>query len=197
MQKNFLPDKMKNLFQEKAVKIPADCKVSFKNDKFIFEGKLGSQEYDVSALKYTFVITDNSVLVKCWHCNRQKLQLINTVASHIRNYMVGVTVGFKYVLRSVFRHFPIQVSINKEGKEVKVGGFIGSREERVYPIRGESVALPGDLKDTIYIQGININDVSQSAASIISDSLRRKKHDERVFVDGIYIMEKTAIINND
>ncbi len=188
---------MKSLFQEKKVKIPEGCSVTFQNEKFTFEGKLGKQEYDISSLKYTFEVTKTDVIVKCWHCNRQKLQLINTVASHIRNHMTGVTVGFKYVLRSIFRHFPIQVSINKNGKEVKVGGFIGSKEERTYPIRGESVALPGDIKDTIFIQGINIDDVSQSAASIISDSLRRKKHDERVFVDGIYILDKTAIINDN
>lgn len=188
---------MKSLFQERKVKIPEGCTVTFNNDKFTFEGKLGTQIYDVSSLKYTFEVSKDNISIKCWHCNRAKLQLINTVTSHIKNYMTGVTVGFKYVLRSVFRHFPIQVSINKNGKEVKVGGFIGSKEERVYPIRGESVALPGEIKDTIFIQGININDVSQSAASIISDSLRRKKHDERIFVDGIYILEKTAIINDN
>lgn len=185
---------MKSLFAEKTVEIPEQCEVSFENDKFTFKGPLGSQVYDVSDLKFTFEIKDNVIHVKCWHCNRTKLQLIQTVASHLRNYMKGVTVGFKYILRSVFRHFPIQIAINKDGKEIKVLSFLGSKEERTYPVRGSSVAMPGEVKDTIVIQGININDVSQTAASVSSDSLKRKKHDERIFVDGIYVLDRTTIV---
>lgn len=185
---------MKSLYAEKIVEIPENCEVSFSDDKFTFKGPLGSQVYDVSSLKYTFEIVDGSVHIKCWHCNRAKLQLIQTVASHIRNYMKGVTVGFKYILRSVFRHFPIQIAINNNGKEIKVLSFLGSKEERTYPVRGSSIAMPGEVKDTIVIQGININDVSQTAASVSSDSLKRKKHDERVFVDGIYVLERTSIV---
>lgn len=186
---------MKSLFVERTVSIPSGCKVTINNNKFSFEGPLGKQEYDASKENFTFEILNDEVVVKCWHANRQKLQLINTVASHIRNYMKGVTVGFKYVLRSVFRHFPIQISILQNGKEVKVHTFLGSKEERSYPVRGTSVAMPGEIKDTIVIQGINIQDVSQTAASISSDSFKRKKHDERIFVDGIYVLERTSIIN--
>lgn len=185
---------MKLLFSEKTVAIPKDCKVTFANDKFTFTGPLGSQDYDVSNLKYTFEVTETEVVVKCWHANRSKLQLIQTVASHIRNYMKGVTIGFKYTLRSVFRHFPIQITIAKDGKSIIVHSFLGSREERVYPVRGTAKVSLGENKDTYVVQGININDVSQTAASVCSDSLKRKKHDERVFVDGIYILEKSSIV---
>ena len=185
---------MKALYTEKTVEIPEQCEVSFEDDKFTFTGPLGSQVYDVSKLKLTFEIKKDVINVKCWHCNRQKLQLIQTIASHLRNYMKGVTVGFKYILRSVFRHFPIQISINKEGKEIKVLSFLGSKEERTYPVRGSSIAIPGEVKDTIVIQGINLNDVSQTAASVSSDSLKRKKHDERIFVDGIYVLDRASIV---
>lgn len=186
---------MKALYQEKIVEIPAGCNVTFADNRFIFEGPLGKQEYDVSAIKFTFEVSESEVIVRSWHSNRFKSQLISTVASHIRNYMKGVTVGFKYVLRSVFRHFPIQVAVNNNGKEVKVLTFLGSKEERVYPVRGVSIAMAGDTKDTLVIQGININDVSQTAASISNDCLRRKKHDERIFVDGIYVSNRTTILN--
>lgn len=186
---------MKALYQEKVVEIPEGCKVTFADRKFTFEGPLGKQEYDVSAIKFTFEVNENEVVIKSWHSNRPKSQLISTVASHIRNYMKGVTVGFKYVLRSVFRHFPIQIAINNNGKEVKVLTFLGSKEERTYPVRGTSIAMAGDAKDTLFIQGININDVSQTAASISNDCLRRKKHDERTFVDGVYISDRTTILN--
>lgn len=187
---------MKSLFADKTVEIPKDCEVSFADDKFTFKGPLGTQVYDVSSLKYTFEVSEDSINIKCWHCNSSKLQLIQTVASHIRNYMKGVTIGFKYVLRSIFRHFPIQIAIGKDGKEIKVLSFLGSKEERTYPVRGASVALPGEIKDTIVIQGINIHDVSQTAAAVSSDSLKRKKHDERIFVDGIYVLERTSIVQN-
>lgn len=187
---------MRALFTEKCLDIPAECKVSFENDKFVFEGPLGKQTYDVSNLGFTFEVASDKIRVKCWHANRSKLQLIGTISSHIRNYMKGVTVGFKYVLKSIFRHFPILVSIEKNGKEIKVHSFIGSKEERSYPIRGDTIAIQGDDKDTFILQGSNLFDVSQSAAAVSSDSFKRKKHDERIFLDGIYVFEKTNIIVN-
>lgn len=185
---------MKALYAERTATIPEGCAVKILENRILFEGPLGKQEYDVTKDKFTFEVTEGQVVVKCWHADRQKLQLINTVTSHIKNHMKGVTVGFKYVLRSVFRHFPIQISINKNGKEVKVHTFLGSKEERTYPVRGNSLAVPGDSKDTIVIQGTNLLDVSQTAASIASDSLKRKKHDERIFLDGIYIFERTNMV---
>lgn len=186
---------MKALFQEKSVSIPEGCKVALVDKKFVFEGKLGRQEYDVSKIKFTFEVLEDEILIKSWHCNRFKIQLLNTIYSHIKNHITGVTVGFKFVLRSVYRHFPIQIAINNNGKEVKVLSFIGSKEERTYPVRGETVAMMGEMKDTIVIQGINLNDVSQTASSISTGCFRRKKHDERIFVDGIYIQQKTTMVN--
>ncbi|KAM0680133.1 60S ribosomal protein L9 [Glugoides intestinalis] len=185
---------MKALYAERTVDIPAGCTVKVTDGKFLFEGPLGKQEYDASKEGFTFEVKDKQVLVKRWHANRAKLQLINTVASHIRNNMKGVTIGFKYVLKSVFRHFPIQISVSGNGKEVKVHTFLGSKEERTYPVRGASVAIPGETKDLLVIQGTSLLDVSQTAASISSDSFKRKKHDERIFLDGIYIFEKLNMI---
>lgn len=187
---------MRATYANKKIPIAKGCTVSFEKDLFTFKGELGEETYDVSSFKFTFEICKDSIVIHSWHAKQKSLQLLNTIASHIRNCMEGVTVGFKLVLRSVFRHFPIQVNINPEGSQVKVSGFIGSKEERVYNMRGKTVALPGDVKDTIFVQGTHIEDVTQSAANIISDSLRRKKHDERVFIDGIFIQQKTSIIIN-
>jgi ribosomal protein L6P/L9E len=38
------------------------------------------------------------------------------VTSGIKNMMVGVTKGFEYKMRMVYSHFPINVSIENEGK---------------------------------------------------------------------------------
>lgn len=188
---------MKALYTERTIPIPEGCKVTLENGKFTFEGQLGKEAYDASKEGYTFEVVDKQIIIKRWHANRKKLQLINTVASHIRNYMKGVTLGYKYVLKSIFRHFPIQITIGNKGKEVTVQTFLGSKEERKYPVRGTSVAMQGETKDDIVIQGTNLLDVSQTAASISSDSFKRKKHDERIFVDGIYIFEKSTIKSTD
>jgi len=186
---------MRALFAERSVTIPKDCKITCTAGKFVFKGPLGTETYDLSKSDFTFEITAEEVLVKCWHANRNRLQLINTITSHIRNYMTGVTVGFKYVLKSVFRHFPVIATIEKGGKEIKVHSFIGSKDVRHYPVRGDSIAIQGEDKDTIFVQGTNIADVSQTAATVSSDSFKRKKYDERIFLDGIYIAERTSIIS--
>lgn len=187
---------MKSLYAVRSVPIPSNCSVQREGEFLVFEGPLGEQKYDLTPLKFTFDITDSEVSVKCWHCNKKKLQLINTVASHVRNYMTGVTVGYKFVIRAVSRHFPINFIISEEGKKFRIPKFIGSEEEANYTMIGSAVAIQGDSQETFSIQGNNLQEVSQSAAVIMNCTFRRKKKDDRVFIDGFYILEKTPMVIN-
>lgn len=184
---------MKNLYLQKIVEIEKGCKVTLNDKIFTFEGPLGKQNYDVSRIRFTFSIEDNHVVIKSWHGNRQKNDLLGTVASHIRNHAIGVVKGFKYVLRAVYVHFSINISIENNGKQVTVMNFLGSKKPAVFPVRGQSVAMPGETKEFLIIQGINLNDVSQTAAHISSFHSKQKRCDVRVFLDGIFVAERTSI----
>jgi len=184
---------MRTLYQEKIVPIPEACTVSFANKTFTFEGPLGTQTYDVSKILFTFDITDNAIRIRSWHGDKKKNDLLGTIAAHIKNYANGVVRGFKYVMKAAYRHFSINVTVSKDGKTITVKNFLGTKTVLDFPARGTSKAYIGDNKDVLIIEGININDVSQTAAHISSTCSKRKMHDVRVFMDGIYVSERTTI----
>jgi large subunit ribosomal protein L6 len=117
--------------------------------------------------------------------NKKEAALVGTVRSHIQNMIKGVTTGFTYKLKIVFSHFPITVKV--QGKTLTIQNFTGERSPRKAKIMGDTkVTIKGD---DIIVQGINLEDVSQTAANIQNATKIRKK-DPRVFLDGIYVFEK-------
>ena len=47
------------------------------------------------------------------HGSRKGVAALRTVRSLINNMIIGVTKGFKYKMRYVYAHFPINVNIDK------------------------------------------------------------------------------------
>jgi large subunit ribosomal protein L6 len=100
--------------------------------------------------------------------------------------IVGVRKGFTNKLKIVFSHFPISVKVND--KTVLIENFTGERNPRKTKIRG-STQVKVQTEDII-VQGINLEDVSQTAANI-EQATKVKRKDPRVFLDGIYVYERS------
>ena len=62
----------------------------------------------------------NKLRVRKWFGIRKELAAIRTVCSHIENMIKGVTKGFRYKMRAVYAHFPINVSIQEKNTLVEV-----------------------------------------------------------------------------
>lgn len=50
------------------------------------------------------------------HGNRKQVACLRTVRSIINNMIIGVTRGFKYKMRYVYAHFPINVNLEKNSE---------------------------------------------------------------------------------
>ncbi|MGP3666977.1 MAG: 50S ribosomal protein L6 [Candidatus Bathyarchaeota archaeon] len=177
---------MVRLVDEKTVSIPENVKVEL-NGKFItIKGPLGELKKDFSALPIQLLVKNGEVVVRAFWARKFERALVGTVAAHIRNMVKGVTKGFTYKLKKVYSHFPINVK-TEDGK-VLIENFIGERYPRVAKIVGDvKVEVKGD---DLEVKGINLEDVSQTAANI-QQATKIKKKDLRVFLDGIYVYEKT------
>jgi len=116
---------------------------------------------------------------------RKVSALVGTVCSHIGNMVKGVTAGFTYRLKVVFSHFPISVKVQQDG--IVIENFIGERSPRIAKIVGETKVSVKD--DDIIVQGLDIEEVSQTAANI-EQATKVKERDPRKFLDGIYVYEK-------
>jgi large subunit ribosomal protein L9e len=56
--------------------------------------------------------------VEKWFGRRKELAAVRTVCSHIENLIKGVTKGYKYKMRAVYAHFPINCAITEGGSLV-------------------------------------------------------------------------------
>lgn len=130
-----------------------------------------------------------SMRVDMWFGNRLEKACLRTICTHIENMIKGVTTGFTFKMRFAYAHFPINVTIAKDGGQsvVEVRNFLGERRlRRVKMHEGVSVTRSDNVKDEIVLTGNDLEKVSGSAALIHESVLVRNK-DIRKFLDGIYV----------
>lgn len=111
----------------------------------------------------------NVINIELHHGARKNVATLRTVRSAINNMIIGVTKGFKYKMRYVYAHFPINVNIEKKGDqfEVEIRNFIGEKITRRVMMRpGVDVEASKNVKDQLELTGNSLDDVSQSAADI-------------------------------
>ena len=57
--------------------------------------------------------TKNIINIELHHGARKSVATLRTVRTIINNLIIGVTKGFKYKMRYVYAHFPINVNVEK------------------------------------------------------------------------------------
>ena len=169
----------------KSIEIPEGVEVKIENKVVTVKSEKGELTRDFSHASTSIHLEGKAVTVHANWPRKREAALVGTICSHIRNMITGVTKGFTYKLKIVFSHFPISVKV-REGT-VAVENFTGERSPRITKIMGDTkVTVKGE---DVIVQGINIEDVSQTAANI-QNATKVKKKDPRVFLDGIYLYER-------
>lgn len=185
---------MKQLHHSQAVKVIPDVEVSVKSRKVIVKGPRGTLRRDFGHMAVDIrKIAKNELLIEKWFGNRKELAGVKTVCSHIENMMKGVTKGYRYKMRSVYAHFPINTTISEGDTLVDIRNFLGEKYTRqVRMLPGVKCYASKDLKDELVLEGTDIELVSRSAA-LIQQSTKVHGKDIRKFLDGIYVSEKGTI----
>lgn len=127
----------------------------------------------------------NTITIASKYTGKKPNSVVGTFESHIKNLMQGVTEGYVAELKAVFAHFPITIKQNENVIEIQ--NFLGEKVPRKGKIHGD--AQVKIQKDIVTIEGINKEDVGQTAANI-ELATRVKNRDIRVFQDGVYITKK-------
>ena len=140
----------------------------------------------------SFVNGGNGIKVDVWFAKRKEIACVHTIVSHIKNMFIGVTQGFRYRMRLVYAHFPININIVKN-KTLEIRNFLGERVLREVHMLGDTTLDRGkEIKDELVIEGNDVDLVSRSAA-LINQITTVKNKDIRKFLDGIYVTEKGPI----
>lgn len=112
-------------------------------------------------------------------------------------YVLGVTKGFQYKMRSVHAHFPINCVISEANTLIEIRNFLGEKHiRRVHMQPGVTVFNSPKQKDELILEGNDIEAVSLSA-SHIQHSTTVKDKDIRKFLDGLYVSEKTTVVQSE
>ena len=172
---------------ERKLTIPEGVQIEIHGRKIKATGPKGSLEEDFAHLPVQFAVEGQTLRVYAQWAKKREVALVGTALAHVRNMIRGVTSGFTYKLKIVYAHFPVTVKINEKEKKLTIDNFTGEKTARVAKIVGSAkVKL---ASDEIHVQGVNLNDVSQTAANI-QYATKIPEKDQRVFLDGIYIFEK-------
>jgi large subunit ribosomal protein L6 len=170
---------------ENIIEIPESVQLTLEGRKITVSGEKGKIVKDFSHTKIKITREDKNLRLSVENPRRAEAALIGTISAHVKNMIKGVTQGFTYKMKIVFVHFPMGIKI--QGKSVLIENFVGERSARIAKIHGETKVTV--KQDDIIIQGIDIEDVSQTAANIQTRAKIRNK-DLRKFLDGCYVYSK-------
>ncbi|KAI9097760.1 hypothetical protein K1719_023669 [Acacia pycnantha] len=190
---------MKTILSSETMDIPEGVSIKVKAKIIEVEGPRGKLVRDFKHLNLDFqLITgedgQKKLKVDAWFGSRKTSASIRTALSHVENLITGVTKGYRYKMRFVYAHFPINASITNSSKSIEIRNFLGEKKVRkVEMLDGVSIIRSEKVKDELVLDGNDIELVSRSAA-LINQKCHVKNKDIRKFLDGIYVSEKGTIL---
>ena len=190
---------MKLLTATRTLVIPEGVTVEIKGRRVRVKGSRGVLVKDFKHLDVdAYLGTDDegkpALKVDVWFGKRATLAAIRTLCSHVQNMITGVTRGFRYKVRLVYAHFPVNVNIENGNKTVEIRNFLGEKRVRkITMLDGVKVDRSPAIKDELLIEGNDLELVSRSAA-LCSQACLVKNKDIRKFLDGCYVCGKETIV---
>jgi large subunit ribosomal protein L6 len=176
---------VKTILAQEFVELPSDVEANVSDNHVLVKGPLGELSRDFSHARVLIRREDGRLIVEAAWPNKKRAATVGTIRSHIHNMITGVVKGFTVKLKIVFAHFPMAIKILDD--RVVIENFTGERRPRTARIHGDvKIKVDGD---DIILQGIDLEEVTQTAANIQRATYIKKK-DPRVFLDGIYVFEK-------
>ncbi|KAG4303124.1 hypothetical protein PCANB_000518 [Pneumocystis canis] len=185
---------MKDIYKQQELIIPKNVNIEIKSRIINVSGPRGKLWKNFKHIQMDLFKTNmNRIRIIAWHSSKKQTACLRTVRSLINNMITGVTKGYRYKMRFVYAHFPINVNISDDKKIIEIRNFLGEKVTRcVTLLEGVTAELSKNQKDEIILEGISLENVSQSAASIQQICSVRNK-DIRKFLDGIYVSARETI----
>ncbi|CAH8538523.1 unnamed protein product [Heterobilharzia americana] len=126
-------------------------------------GPRGALKRDFSHLHLDIKVAKKKVIVTKYFGNRKELAAVRTVCSHIGNMIKGVTSGYRYKLKSVYAHFPINMITNADGSRLEIRNFLGEKANKFVSMAAGVKVSPTGMKDEIQVEGNDVEKVAKCA----------------------------------
>lgn len=170
---------------EYAIELPDGVTASFALGELTITGPKGAVTRRLQS-KDTIVAVDGSrITLTTRKATKRFKREAHTFRSHVQNMIRGSTEGHTYTLKIASSHFPI--TVQQQGEKIVVKNFVGEKKARELAIpEGVSVKVSGD---TVEVTGTDIVRAGNFAGAL-EKLCARPSFDNRIFQDGIYIVEK-------
>ncbi|KAI3706848.1 hypothetical protein L6452_24864 [Arctium lappa] len=130
--------------------------------------------------------------VDAWFGSRKTTAAIRTALSHVSNLIAGVTQGFRYKMRFVYAHFPINASITNNNSAIEIRNFLG--EKKVYICWFDlcfRIVISLWKLSQLCVRKVDMLDGVTVVRS--EKKCHVKNKDIRKFLDGIYVSDEAKI----
>lgn len=183
------------------VKVPPAVKVTVGKRNVTVTGPLGTlkRNYKHATLQLRLLANKKGgrvIRVEVWNGDRKQIATAKSVSTEIKALILGVQGGYKFEMKFVYAHFPINCNITPDKKQIEIRNYIGNRNSYVVKMLHGVKVDKAEEKDTIEVWGIDLEKVSQSAASI-QQSCQAKNKDIRKFLDGVYVSKRGVMKDID
>ncbi|XP_022891768.1 uncharacterized protein LOC111406611 [Olea europaea var. sylvestris] len=135
---------MKTILSSETMDIPDGVKIKVKAKIIKVVGPRGKLTHNFKHLNLDFqLLIDEStgkrqLKVDAWFGSRKTSASIRIALSQVDNLITGVTKGYRYKMRFVYAHFPINASITNGNKSIEIRNFLGEKKVRIVEVKDGS-----------------------------------------------------------
>ncbi|ELU45468.1 60S ribosomal protein L9 [Rhizoctonia solani AG-1 IA] len=160
--------KMRDVLSTEELTIPEGVTVAIKSRLINVEGPRGKLVKNVRHVNMDIQLVksskENQVTLAVWQGGRKHVACLRTIKS------VCAIQGFRYKMRAVYAHFPINCIIQDGGKKVEIRNFLGEKVgvlvRHVAMLDGVTISESKAQKDELILEGNDVQNVSQSGVCV-------------------------------
>jgi len=171
---------------QRSIKIPEGVEVDVEGGVVTVKGSLGTVSRDFGHTAVSIRKGNNEISIAIEGTGKKAESILGTITKHVGNMLLGTTKGFQCKMMIVYSHFPVTLKV--DGDKILIRNFIGERAPREVKVEGKDTKVTID-GENVSLKGVDIEKIMQTAANL-ENATRIIAKDQRVFLDGVYVVEK-------